>query len=138
MESKNDKDRTGKDLPGYPHYPPEEDIERQGQRLRTDVENITRNNEVPRGDTGDEADVTREERELLEDTEQTMPTTDEQRRRQAMPDRTDDDGDLLNEDEGASGSGLDVPGSEADDSMEDIGEEDEENNYYSLNDDEPQ
>jgi len=29
-------------------------------------------------------------------------------------------------------SGLDVPGAELDDKMEDIGEEDEENNYYSL------
>ena len=28
--------------------------------------------------------------------------------------------------------GLDVPGSELDDAEEDIGEEDEENNYYSL------
>ena len=27
---------------------------------------------------------------------------------------------------------LDIPGSELDDDMEDIGEEDEENNYYSL------
>lgn len=31
-----------------------------------------------------------------------------------------------------SGGDLDVPGSELDDKMEDIGEEDEENNYYSL------
>lgn len=31
-----------------------------------------------------------------------------------------------------SGSDLDVPGSELDDNMENIGEEDEENNYYSL------
>lgn len=31
-----------------------------------------------------------------------------------------------------SGDDLDVPGSELDDSQEDIGEEDEENNYYSL------
>ncbi|GAO41588.1 hypothetical protein [Flavihumibacter petaseus] len=30
------------------------------------------------------------------------------------------------------GDTLDVPGSELDDDMEDIGEEDEENNYYSL------
>jgi hypothetical protein len=30
------------------------------------------------------------------------------------------------------GDSLDVPGSELDDNMEDIGEEDEENNYYSL------
>lgn len=31
-----------------------------------------------------------------------------------------------------SGSDLDVPGSELDDSQEEIGSEDEENNYYSL------
>ena len=35
-------------------------------------------------------------------------------------------------DEDVSGSDLDVPGSELDDSQEDIGSEDEENNYYSL------
>lgn len=32
----------------------------------------------------------------------------------------------------SSGSELDVPGSELDDKMEEIGSEDEENNYYSL------
>ena len=31
-----------------------------------------------------------------------------------------------------SGAGLDVPGAELDDANENIGEEDEENNYYSL------
>lgn len=31
-----------------------------------------------------------------------------------------------------SGSNLDVPGAELDDRMEDVGTEDEENNYYSL------
>ena len=35
-------------------------------------------------------------------------------------------------DEIYSGSDLDIPGSELDDKMEDIGSEDEENNYYSL------
>jgi len=34
--------------------------------------------------------------------------------------------------ETVSGSDLDVPGSELDDELEDIGSEDEENNYYSL------
>lgn len=34
-----------------------------------------------------------------------------------------------------SGHGLDIPGSEIDDDLEDIGSEDEENNYYSLSDD---
>jgi hypothetical protein len=34
--------------------------------------------------------------------------------------------------DGASGSDLDVPGSELDDEQENIGSEDEENNYYSI------
>jgi hypothetical protein len=34
--------------------------------------------------------------------------------------------------EDASGSDLDVPGSELDDNQENIGSEDEENNYYSI------
>jgi len=34
-----------------------------------------------------------------------------------------------------SGNDLDIPGAEMDDNQEDIGSEDEENNYYSLGDD---
>ena len=34
--------------------------------------------------------------------------------------------------EGLMGSDLDIPGSELDDDLEEIGSEDEENNYYSL------
>jgi hypothetical protein len=52
----------------------------------------------------------------------------------AQLDNTDNDGDLLNEVEhetNYSGSDLDIPGSEDDDALEDIGEEDEENNGYS-------
>ena len=37
-----------------------------------------------------------------------------------------------NWDEESPGNDLDIPGSELDDDMEDIGSEDEENNYYSL------
>jgi len=40
-----------------------------------------------------------------------------------------------NFDDGVLGSELDIPGSELDDDQEDIGSEDEENNYYSLGDD---
>lgn len=50
-------------------------------------------------------------------------------------DDTDDDGTPLNEKSSASdqsGRDLDVPGSDDDDDNEDIGEEDEENNEYSL------
>jgi hypothetical protein len=38
-------------------------------------------------------------------------------------------------DDDVSGSDLDIPGSELDDDLEFIGSEDEENNYYSLGDD---
>ena len=45
----------------------------------------------------------------------------------------DDDGDLLNENtDDLTGGDLDVPGSEEDNDDEEIGEEDEENNAYSL------
>jgi len=53
----------------------------------------------------------------------------------AQLDDTDEDGDPLNEKSSASdqsGRDLDVPGTEDDDDNEDIGEEDEENNEYSL------
>lgn len=42
---------------------------------------------------------------------------------------------ILNEkdfEDDMSGNDLDIPGAELDDSMEDVGSEDEENNYYSL------
>lgn len=55
----------------------------------------------------------------------------------AQLDNTDEDGDLLNEVEqetNYSESDLDIPGSEDDDELEDIGEEDEENNGYSRAD----
>jgi len=51
----------------------------------------------------------------------------------------DGDGNpILNEqaDEDRLGDDLDVPGSAADDAMEKIGSEDEENNFYSLSDNE--
>jgi hypothetical protein len=47
----------------------------------------------------------------------------------------EEDGNTLNKikkGDKKTGNSLDVPGSELDDADEDIGEEDEENNYYSL------
>lgn len=61
---------------------------------------------------------------------------DEERRLHgAELDNRDEDGELLNENSSndvASGSELDVPGSGDDDHDEELGEEDEENNSYSL------
>lgn len=72
------------------------------------------------------------EKQLLD----TAGEDDEERRLHgAELDNRDDDGELLNEnssDDIASGSELDVPGSEEDDYDEALGEEDEENNSYSL------
>lgn len=41
-------------------------------------------------------------------------------------------GNIRNENKDVSGDDLDVPGSELDDELEEVGSEDEENNYYSL------
>jgi hypothetical protein len=64
-----------------------------------------------------------------------MPTEDDMNLRKATLDDTDEEGTPLNEGSfkrDTSGSDLDVPGSEDDDADEEIGEEDEENNPYSL------
>ncbi|NCT75419.1 MAG: hypothetical protein GXC78_12850 [Chitinophagaceae bacterium] len=64
--------------------------------------------------------------------EKTPGVKDDQNLQDARLDDRDADGELLNERTGLSGRDLDVPGSEEDDADEDIGEEDEENNSYSL------
>lgn len=82
-----------------------------------------------------EANVTTEEKEMLEESGYSMATNDDQQLKKARLDNTDEDGTPLNESIDQSGSDLDVPGSEDDDANEEIGEEDEENNSFSLNDD---
>jgi len=80
--------------PGYPSYPPEEDIynnDREGTEI--DPEDILQVKSI------------------------------------------NDDNSSRNEDifrKSCQGDDLDVPGSELDDEQEEIGSEDEENNYYSL------
>lgn len=91
---KNKKEDDGKDFPGYPLYPANEDIYAQAER----AEGVH---------PGEEEQTTDQE------------------------DRTD----KWNEkgiEESMTGEDLDVPGSELDDAMEKTGDEDEENNYYSL------
>jgi len=78
--------------------------------------------------------VTGTERDLLQRSSESMATTDDEQLNAADLDKTDEDGTMLNEKVNRSGSDLDVPGSEEDDANEEIGEEDEENNSYSLPD----
>ncbi|MCW3087341.1 MAG: hypothetical protein JWQ78_727 [Sediminibacterium sp.] len=83
-------------------------------------------------ETDAETDVTEEERELLTRSEDSMASVDDEDLRRMKLDETDLDGELLNEKEDLSGSDLDVPGANEDDADEELGEEDEENNTYSL------
>lgn len=87
---------------------------------------------------GNEADVTREEREALRDTTY-MPTRDEDRLRQARMDNVDFQGEPLNEasfGEGQSLSGADLDMDTAGDETqtEAMGQGDEENKLYSESD----
>lgn len=87
---------------------------------------------------GNEADVTPQEVTMLQRADEDMPTDDDIRLRRAELDATDTEGDPLNEASFAddvAGGDLDIAGADADDPMEEIGEEDEENNYYSLGSD---
>lgn len=84
--------------------------------------------------SGDDSDVTEQEKYDLDKAAGDMPGDDELLREAAL-DTTDEDGDFLNEESfnnDISPDDLDVPGAAADDAMEDIGAEDEENNEYSL------
>lgn len=79
-------------------------------------------------------DISAEERALLDAAGE---DAEERNLHRAELDSTDDEGELLNEAGSATdktGRDLDVPGSNDDDDMEDIGEEDEENNSYSQAD----
>ncbi|MEO5684750.1 MAG: hypothetical protein ABIQ88_19065 [Chitinophagaceae bacterium] len=85
----------------------------------------------------DEADVTPLEKKLLKKSAGHQPTDETADLDKLALDDRDNDGALLNEKgirQDRSGEDLDIPGSEADDDNEDIGEEDEENNIYSQRD----
>ena len=78
--------------------------------------------------------VTNSERDLLRRSSESMATLDDEQLHAATLDSTDDEGEKLNESSDLSGNDLDVPGSEDDNADEEIGEEDEENNSYSIRD----
>jgi hypothetical protein len=88
-------------------------------------------------ETDPDADITPEERHLLDESMENSSSEDNDQLRKSKLDNTDEDGEILNEKSMAddvSGDDLDVPGSEFDDENESIGEEDEENNSYSVSD----
>ena len=131
-----------KDLPGYPHYPQSEDILNNAKRIDSDPENLSSSNKhdpsefkkiktkdlppdaSPEIVRGTSADVTKDDLKMLG-------------RRDRDLDEGEDELLLPGLEIGPdlSGDDLDVPGSELDDDEEDIGSEDEENNFYSRGQD---
>lgn len=82
----------------------------------------------------EDSNVTEQEKYDLMRTANDMPGDDENLRDAAL-DNTDNEGTPLNEESfkyNTTASDLDIPGAELDDANEEIGEEDEENNDYSL------
>lgn len=123
-----------KDIPGQEHVHalnPGEYADTTISSSDEEGENVWTTKEI----TEDSSTVSETERRLLDSSANDMPTSDEQSLRRASLDSTDNEGDPLNEGTSStaiSGSDLDVPGAEDDDINEEIGEEDEENNPYSL------
>ena len=139
---KKQNNKGSESLPGYPHYPESEDILTNQKRVDADVENLSRShrhsaNELknihtedikpdysPEIIAGTEADLTPEDLKALG----TISGDQD-----GGEDETLIPGLKIGPD--LSGDDLDVPGSELDDESEDIGSEDEENNYYSRGQD---
>ena len=145
LENSNDE-KTDQDFPGYPHYPAKEDIMDQrtdSHRVDVDVENIPAN----RNTSGvSQRFMTGQDRERASDAMQPQPglgNDDLDMQMGTEADVNDDDLVALNATDAEIGTpqnvsnedlntDLDIPGSDLDDENEKIGEEDEENNYYSL------
>lgn len=152
---KNKKDQQEKIFPGYPSYPASDDVTNQNEQidyghLRSKTKNPSEAlDEHPEQKAGDippprnsdddfdpDSDVSPEEIAMLDASDRNKDLEQKDWEDNQL-DKTDVDGDPLNEyPEGYEEKGvdLDVPGSESDDGNEAIGEEDEENNYYSLSD----
>jgi len=88
---------------------------------------------------GSEADIPAEDKAVLETMDNLdVSEKDDRELMGSLPDSRDNEGDRLNERANVSGSDLDTSGIDEDDRNENIGEEDEENNQYSLGSDSEQ
>jgi len=141
MDGRSDAERVNVDVENLPNF----HNATTPHRLNPGIEAERSDNSSPTGDgmdtdlgieMGTEADVTPEERKMLED-DMYYPTQDEDRLRQARLDDTDLDGEKLNEEsfgagQAESGSDLDMD-TDADETASDaMGQGDEENQYFSL------
>ncbi len=135
-----------KDIPGqeHVHVPPLGELadttissdDEEGAGLLDELNGEEEDSLIKTGTT--DTDITSAERETLERSDNYTPTRDEERLQRASMDNKDFEGDALNEGSFGSertGSDLDTSGIDEDDANEEIGEEDEENNQYSLGSD---
>ena len=124
-ERKVQKDKTS----GYPPYPPGEDIYNRAKK----AENVNPERPVEEQDNR----PAKNERNLSADPWKSNTDNGGQQEELGPEDPNGPIGQQGKENpdaanEGRMGGDLDVPGAELDDADEDIGEEDEQNNYYSL------
>ena len=119
-EVENSQDeKTDQDFPGYPHYPAKEDIMDQ----RTGSHRVDANLE----ELGTGPNASGVNQRFL------ATHHENQRNNPGKKDtRNEETGIPQNVSNEDLNTNLDIPGSELDDENEAIGEEDEENNYYSL------
>lgn len=130
------------DFPGYPHYPAKDDIMSPSsdmERVQVDVENLTPSGKyvnpkddqtqtVSNTDAASESSSDDDELSIVSGTEADVTRDD----LLALGGARYSENDLHGTRNNASGEDLDVPGAELDNVNEEIGEEDEENNYYSI------
>lgn len=134
------KGNSENDFPGYPHYPAKEDIMRSddAERVDLDVENLSRSNNLSSTPIPDksvhipQSDVLRPALgDMDDDNVKIVPGTEADVTKEDLLILKELDGEFVSSEE-FTGDDLDVPGAEEDDANEEIGEEDEENNYYSI------
>jgi len=148
-DSKRDQERLQPDestidLPDVKDIPGQEFIHvpRLGELADTTIssadeegDGLFEEEESTEEDMANDNDISRTDNEVLDNAGLPIEESDDQGLRRASLDKTDLDGERLNESSDFSGSDLDVPGAEQDDRDEAIGEEDEENNSYSMGSD---
>ena len=105
-------------FPGYKSYPASDDIVNRGEQVEGDVEDLLENRSIGNNDTAEPMSKKKNPNALSHRGNKQFEEDEELRDRVAPVDFT--------------GNDLDVPGSELDDDNEVIGNEDEENNLYSL------
>lgn len=149
MDSKREVDqskdeKTDQDFPGYPHYPAREDImDQRNDYIREDIDVENLPNSRNRSGVSQHFAATNNSERAKEALESGLENDDLGMRPGTDADVNSDDLAALRSTDAERGqpqnisnedlnTDLDVPGSELDDENEVLGEEDEENNYYSL------